>query len=80
MLKANVVVADLDLAFGTAGLAFNQDPVQGIAEALQRPERVDAVLLDRHLTKCSERLSILGSSRCVGSRLRDFPGRVRSRH
>ena len=29
MLKSNVVIADLDLAFGTAGLDFNQDPVQG---------------------------------------------------
>src|SRR5262249_10214269 len=35
ILKTNVVVADLDLAFGTTGLNFNQDPVQGIADALQ---------------------------------------------
>ena len=57
----NVVVADLDLAFGTTGLDFNQDPVQGIAEALQSPERLDEVLLDRLLTKCSERLSIFAA-------------------
>ena len=37
MLQASVVIADLDLAFGTAGLDFNQDPVQGIAEALVEP-------------------------------------------
>jgi pilus assembly protein CpaE len=55
------VVADLDLAFGTTGLDFNQDPVQGIAEALQSPERLDEVLLDRLLTKCSERLSIFAA-------------------
>ena len=61
MLKSNVVVADLDLAFGTTGLDFNQDPVQGIAEALQSPERLDEVLLDRLLTKCSERLSIFAA-------------------
>ena len=61
MLKTNVVVADLDLAFGTTGLDFNQDPVQGIAEALQSPERLDEVLLDRLLTKCSERLSIFAA-------------------
>jgi pilus assembly protein CpaE len=60
-LKSNVVVADLDLAFGTTGLDFNQDPVQGIAEALQSPERLDEVLLDRLLTKCSERLSIFAA-------------------
>ena len=61
VLKSNVVVADLDLAFGTTGLDFNQDPVQGIAEALQSPERLDEVLLDRLLTKCSERLSIFAA-------------------
>lgn len=61
MLKSNVVVADLDLAFGTTGLDFNQDPVQGIADALQSPERLDEVLLDRLLTKCSEHLSIFAA-------------------
>ncbi len=60
-LMTNVVVADLDLAFGTTGLDFNQDPIQGIAEALQSPERLDEVLLDRLLTKCSERLSIFAA-------------------
>jgi pilus assembly protein CpaE len=42
-------------------LDFNQDPVQGIADALQTPERLDEVLLDRLLTKCSERLSIFAA-------------------
>ncbi|MGE5266322.1 MAG: AAA family ATPase [Deltaproteobacteria bacterium] len=60
-LKSNVIVADLDLAFGTTGLDFNQDPVQGIADALATPERLDEVLLDRLLTKCSEHLSIFAA-------------------
>jgi pilus assembly protein CpaE len=61
ILKVNVVIADLDLAFGTAGLDFNQDPVQGIADALQSPERLDEVLLDRLLTTCSQHLSIFAA-------------------
>jgi len=61
MVKANVVIADLDLAFGTTGLDFNQDPVQGIADALSSPDRLDEVLLDRLLTKCSEHLSIFAA-------------------
>jgi pilus assembly protein CpaE len=28
------VVGDLDLGFGTAGLDYNQDPPQGIADAV----------------------------------------------
>lgn len=61
MLKSGVTIADLDLAFGTTGLDFNQDPVQGIAEALAAPERLDDQLLDRLLTKCSEHLSIFAA-------------------
>lgn len=61
LLKTDVTIADLDLAFGTTGLDFNQDPVQGIAEALSAPERLDDQLLDRLLTKCSERLSIFAA-------------------
>lgn len=61
VLSSNVIIADLDLAFGTTGLDFNQDPVQGIAEALASPERLDEVLLDRLLTKCSEHLSIFAA-------------------
>ncbi|MEO1319414.1 MAG: AAA family ATPase, partial [Pseudomonadota bacterium] len=60
-LHSNVVVVDLDLAFGTTGLDFNQDPVQGVAEALSAPERLDEVLLDRLLTKCSDNLSIFAA-------------------
>lgn len=60
-LKSDVVIADLDLAFGTTGLDFNQDPVQGIADALSSPERLDDQLLDRLLTKCSSHLSIFAA-------------------
>ncbi len=60
-LRTNVVVCDLDLAFGTAGLDFNRDPAQGIFEALQSPERFDEMLLDRLLDKCTEHLSIFAA-------------------
>ncbi len=58
-MNEDVTLVDLDLAFGTAGLDFNQDPTQGIADALTSPERVDDVLLDRLLVKCTDRLSLL---------------------
>jgi len=60
-MDEEVIIADLDLAFGTAGLDFNQDPVQGIADALTAPERLDDVLLDRLLAKCSDRLSLFAA-------------------
>jgi len=57
----DVVVADLDLAWGTAGLDFNQDPTQGVLDALNAPERVDEVFLERLLAKCSDHLSLLAA-------------------
>lgn len=60
-LQAQTVLVDLDIAFGTAGLDFNQDPPQGIADAIFAPERLDANLVDRLLTKCSDHLSLLAA-------------------
>ena len=61
-LELQTVIADFDLPFGTAGLDFNQDPPQGIAEAIYAPDRVDANLIDRLLSKCTDRLSLLAAS------------------
>ncbi len=55
------IIADFDLAFGTAGLDYNQDPPQGVAEAVFAPERVDAMLVDRLLSKCGDNLSLLAA-------------------
>ncbi|MEM9233276.1 MAG: hypothetical protein AAGA69_03455 [Pseudomonadota bacterium] len=55
---SDTVLMDLDLAFGTASLDFEHDPSQGLAEALSAPERLDDVLLDRLLQKCTDRLSL----------------------
>lgn len=57
----DVILADLDLPFGTAALDFNVDGGPGIAEALQDPRRIDEVLLDRLLTKCGDHLSLLAA-------------------
>ncbi|MBK8455735.1 MAG: AAA family ATPase [Phyllobacteriaceae bacterium] len=61
LFSTDVVVADMDLAFGTANIDFDQDPAQGIAEAVFSPERIDEVYLDRLLAQCSEKLSLLAA-------------------
>jgi pilus assembly protein CpaE len=60
-LAMDSVVVDLDLAFGTAGLDYNQDPPQGIADAVFSPDRVDTAFLDRLLSKCTDHLSLLAA-------------------
>ncbi|MGB7288079.1 MAG: AAA family ATPase [Salaquimonas sp.] len=59
--RNDVVLADLDLAFGTANINLDQDPPQGIAEAVYSPDRIDDILLDRLLAKCAENLHLLAA-------------------
>jgi pilus assembly protein CpaE len=57
-LHINTTIVDFDLPFGTVGLDFNDEPGQGVADALSAPERLDDVLLDRLLMKRGEHLSL----------------------
>jgi pilus assembly protein CpaE len=60
-LNTSTVLVDLDLAFGTAGLDFNQDPPQGVADAVFAPDRLDQAMVDRLLSRCTENLSLLAA-------------------
>jgi pilus assembly protein CpaE len=49
-----VILADLDLSFGSTNLDFNFDPTPGFAQALEDPSRLDDMLLERLLTNCGD--------------------------
>jgi pilus assembly protein CpaE len=65
------VVIDLDLAFGTAGLDYNKDPLQGIANAVFSADRPDTAFVERLLAKCTDRLSLLAAPATL-DRVYDF--------
>lgn len=75
LFSTETILADLDLPYGTANIDFDQDPAQGIAEAVFAPERLDEVFLDRLLTKCSEHLSLLAAPSLL-DRAYDFEGQA----
>ena len=60
-LLKNVVIVDLDLPFGTAGLDFNQDPVQGLSDAIYGADRLDENYVDRLCSKLNDRLSLMAA-------------------
>jgi pilus assembly protein CpaE len=70
-LQLDTVVGDLDLGFGTAGLDYNQDPPQGIADAVFSPDRIDTAFVDRLLSKCTDHLSLLAAPATL-DRVYDF--------
>lgn len=67
----STIIVDMDLGFGTTGLDFNQDPPQSIADAVFSPDRLDANLLDRLLSKCTDKLGILAAPATL-DRMYDF--------
>jgi pilus assembly protein CpaE len=70
-LGLDSVVIDLDLAFGTASLDYNKDPVQGIANAVFSPDRPDTAFIERLLSKCTDHLSLLAAPATL-ERVYDF--------
>ena len=70
-LALDSVVIDLDLAFGTASLDYNKDPLQGIANAVFSPDRPDTAFIERLLAKCNDHLSLLAAPAAL-DRVYDF--------
>ena len=70
-LALDSVVIDLDMAFGTASLDYNKDPLQGIANAVFSNERPDSAFIERLLAKCNDHLSLLAAPAAL-DRVYDF--------
>jgi pilus assembly protein CpaE len=60
-MSIKTILVDMDLTFGTAGLAFNQDPRQAFGEAFADAERLDITLLERYMTSDDENLQLLST-------------------
>ncbi|MDI9638320.1 AAA family ATPase [Kamptonema cortianum] len=56
-----VIVVDMDIHFGTVALYFNLKSNDGLNTALEDPERVDQLFLERLFIAVNERLNILTS-------------------
>ena len=58
-LRQDVLILDMDFAFGTAGLNFNQDPPHGIADAIGASNKMDQTMLDRLTSKAANHVNLL---------------------
>lgn len=58
-LRQDSLILDMDLAFGTAGLNFNQDPPHGLADAVSANQKVDQTMLDRLMSKAANHINLL---------------------
>ncbi|MEM1298784.1 MAG: AAA family ATPase [Pseudomonadota bacterium] len=58
---ADVMLVDMDIAFGTASLNLDVEPNQGLSELIDQAERLDAAMLDRVLVKRGLHLNLLST-------------------
>ena len=73
-LRQDTLILDMDLAFGTAGLNFNQDPPHGLADAVLANQKVDHTMLDRLMSKAANHVNLL-TAPVMLDRTYDFPER-----
>ncbi len=72
-VRVSTTLVDLDLSWGTTALDFNNDPATGVADALETPERVDDVLLDRLVTRHTDHLTLFTSPASLDRELEITP-------
>lgn len=56
-----VALVDLDPYYGNAAMTFNLEPGRGLSEALEAPDRIDKVFIDRTMLKEHDNLRVLGA-------------------
>ena len=59
--RRRVALFDLDLQFGTVALSLDLEPSHGLREALENPNRIDGLFMDRVLVQHAERLFVLSA-------------------
>ncbi len=57
----DTALLDLDPHFGSIALGLDLEPGRGLRDALEKPDRVDALFLERVMVKPFDRLSILSA-------------------
>ena len=67
------LILDFDPDFGVIPLLLDIEPSRGLIDALEKPERVDALFLDRVMTKVNENLYVIGAEKNLSdvSRIND---------
>lgn len=63
--RGRTALVDLDLQNGTVALALNLRPEPALREAVETPDRVDDVFMERAMVAASDRLSVLAAEEPV---------------
>jgi len=68
-----VALVDLDLFFGSCGLALDLDLGRGFREALENPSRIDSLFIERAMVKANDNLFVLSAEEALDTMI-NFDG------
>lgn len=60
-----VALVDFDLHFGTAALTLDIEPGKGFADALENPERIDGLFMERTMVRAGDNLFVLAADHAL---------------
>jgi pilus assembly protein CpaE len=60
---------DLDIQFGIGALSFDLEPGRGLTDALESPNRIDSLLIERAMVRDHDNLAILSAEAPINSPL-----------
>lgn len=66
-------LVDLDLHFGSVALSLDLEPSRGLRDALEKPDRVDTLFLERVMVKPSADFSILSAEESLAEQINVQP-------
>jgi pilus assembly protein CpaE len=64
---------DLDIQFGIGALSFDLEPGRGLTDALESPNRIDSLLIERAMVRDNDNLAILSAEASINSPLLTDP-------
>jgi pilus assembly protein CpaE len=64
--QKKVGLIDLDLQFGTIALLLDVEASRGLREALENPDRIDAMFVDSASSRVGERLHVMATEESIG--------------
>jgi pilus assembly protein CpaE len=59
--KRSTALLDLDVHFGTGALVLDLEPGRGLADAIDDPNRIDGLFIERAMVRAGEKLSVMSA-------------------
>jgi pilus assembly protein CpaE len=75
-MDKKTALIDLDPYYGNAPMILNMEPGRGLSEALEAPERIDAVFIERTMLKEHDNLMILGAEESMQNEVALDPANI----